>query len=633
MLDRLFMGAAADDKLFVEDVFSTYLYTGSSAQTITNGIDLAGKGGLVWMKRRDAAVGHYLFDTNRGGVVSLDTSSTSTGTDWGSFGLTYNSDGFRILSGFSTSATFASWTFRKAPKFFDVVTYTGDGSFSRDISHSLGVAPGMVIVKRTDTTSNWWTYHRGVVGNINGFLNLQDAFTNTGYVEMSATPAASFRVYNFGGNDLNASGGTYVAYVFAHDTASTGLIQCGSFTTNGSAAFSVNLGWEPQWVMAKRADGTGDWKLFDNMRGMPIGPSGYGTSLKANTSGAQALDVLLAPNATGFSSPYFDSTNATFVYIAIRRPMKTPTLGTSVFKPSTRTGTGTNVSITGVGFPPDLAIVGSRSPGRGAWWVDRLRGAKPLLASYLTSIEDTTLTDECRSLDFNGFSLGTSETQGYLNFSGESKIDWFFRRAPGFFDVVCYTGTGANRTVNHNLGVAPELIITKARSDTAQWYVHHTFTTTNFQEQKLNSTGIQYADNYGIMYSAAPTATGYSITLDAAINGSGVNFVAYLFASCPGVSKVGTYTGNGSSQTINCGFAAGARFVLIKRTDAAESWHVFDTARGINAGNDPALRLNSDTAEFTSAAINPESSGFTVVQSASCNNNVSGGTYIYLAIA
>ena len=99
---------------------------------------------------------------------------------------------------------------------------------------------------------------------------------------------------------------------------------------------------------------------------------------------------------------------------------------------------------------------------------------------------------------------------------------------------------------------------------------------------------------------AAPTST--TITLGgtaATYNASGATYVAYLFATCPGVSKVGNYTGNGSSQTINCGFAAGSRFVLIKRTDDLGDWYVWDSARGIVAGNDPYLTLNTTAAEVT----------------------------------
>ena len=102
----------------------------------------------------------------------------------------------------------------------------------------------------------------------------------------------------------------------------------------------------------------------------------------------------------------------------------------------------------------------------------------------------------------------------------------------------------------------------------------------------------------------------------------------------PGISKVGSYTGNGSSQTINCAFTTGARFVLIKRTDNSGDWYVWDTARGIVSGNDPRISLNAETAEVTSDdTIDPDSTGFIVNQVAATNVNVNAATYIYLAIA
>jgi hypothetical protein len=111
-------------------------------------------------------------------------------------------------------------------------------------------------------------------------------------------------------------------------------------------------------------------------------------------------------------------------------------------------------------------------------------------------------------------------------------------------------------------------------------------------------------------------------------------YVAYLFATCPGVSKVGSYTGTGATLQIDCGFAAGARFVLIKRTDSTGDWYVWDSARGIVAGNDPHLSLNTTAAEVTTNdSIDPDSSGFVVNQAAATNINVSGASYIYLAIS
>ena len=100
------------------------------------------------------------------------------------------------------------------------------------------------------------------------------------------------------------------------------------------------------------------------------------------------------------------------------------------------------------------------------------------------------------------------------------------------------------------------------------------------------------------------------------------------------MSKVGSYTGNGTNQTINCGFTAGARFVLIKRTDSTGDWYVWDTARGIVTANDPRLSLNTTAAEVTTDdSVDPASTGFIVNQLASTNINVTSATYIFLAIA
>jgi hypothetical protein len=118
------------------------------------------------------------------------------------------------------------------------------------------------------------------------------------------------------------------------------------------------------------------------------------------------------------------------------------------------------------------------------------------------------------------------------------------------------------------------------------------------------------------------------------LNNSGIIFVAYLFATCPGVSKVGSYTGTGALQTVNCGFTSGARFVLIRRLQSGNDWYVYDSARGISSGNDPYLFLNGTAAEDTGTNyVDTTSVGFQVTAAAPAALNASGGTYIFLAIA
>jgi hypothetical protein len=118
------------------------------------------------------------------------------------------------------------------------------------------------------------------------------------------------------------------------------------------------------------------------------------------------------------------------------------------------------------------------------------------------------------------------------------------------------------------------------------------------------------------------------------VNQSGYNYVAYLFATVAGVSKVGSYTGTAATLQIDCGFTGGARFVLIKRTDSTGDWYVYDTARGIVSGNDSYLLLNSTAAEVTNTDyVDTYSAGFELSSTAPAGLNANGGTYIFLAIA
>lgn len=628
----------AGNFLAVEDVFSTYLYTGNgSTQTITNGIDLSGNGGLVWLKNRANTTNHILFDTARNAFALSSNLVNAEGDYTGYFSFT--------SSGFSVGAIgaynqnnygIASWSFRKAPKFFDVVTYNGTGTSSQTLSHSLGVAPGLIIVKRTNSTDSWKVYHRGLASpNTSSLLlNNTTAATNWGIGLWGQPSATSFAVNN-ASLQLNTSGGTYVAYLFAHDATADGIIQCGSYTGNGSSnGPTVNLGWEPQYLMIKNASGTGNWQIVDNMRGTPVGAAD--ATLQANLINAESSVDYVSPTATGFQIVSSDSevntNSSTYIYIAIRRgPMKTPTVGTSVFSPYLRTGTGANATIN-VGFTVDTHISKLSGGGNEGAFFDRMRGPLYYLRSTGTNAETFANASLTSFADNTGVSVGVDSLGGLINFNGSSYINWAFRRAPGFFDVVCYTGTGVARTVNHNLGVAPELMIVKVRNNGSYgWFVYAAPQgATKFGRLDLTNA---FSTASTVWNDTVPTASVFSLGAASGVNDV-YTYVAYLFASCPGVSKVGSYTGNGSSQTINCGFSSGARFFLVKRTDSTGDWWVWDSARGITAPADPALALNSTASAVTSAdAVDPTSTGIIVNQETTCNINVNGATYIFLAIA
>lgn len=644
-----FGGGAPAAANYIEDVFSTYLYTGNgSAQTITNGIDLAGKGGLVWLKSRGFSQSHGLFDTARGENPYLCTDLTDGQFNFNN-GVIYNANGFTNKSNsyfggsFGAGGTYVSWTFRKQPKFFDVVTYTGNGS-TQTIAHSLGSAPGFIVVKRTDSGGTGWVvYHRGL-GTTSGYpnyvvLNSTGAESAGNASLWAAAPTSTnFTVGNSAA--MNASGGTYVAYLFAHNAGGFGLtgtdnvISCGSFTTDGSGNATVNLGYEPQWLLSKSASGTSSWYMNDTMRGWTSNTSGSNMrDLYANTSDAEADDSGFIPTSTGFT--YQFAANTTYIYIAIRRgPMKTPTSGGSVFSIEKRDGNSNKTVIGGTSpVVTDSYIVKAYNSAAVSFaFGDRLRGNFRYLESATTGAE-ITQTD---TFTFNesqfGVTVYADDTNGICNRNGRFYINYFLKRAPGFFDEVCYTGTGSAHNETHNLGVVPELIIVKGRSAAFGWATYSaTLGIGNYLT--LNTVNASGADPGNVLWNnVAPTSTTFSVGTNATVNGSGSTYVAYLFASCPGVSKVGSYTGNGSSQTINCGFTGGARFVMIKRTDSTGDWYVWDTARGMVSGTDPSLLLNSTAAEVNANSVYTTTGGFQIVSTAA-GINASGGSYIFLAIA
>jgi hypothetical protein len=621
--------------LFIENLFSTYLYTGNdSTQTITNGIDLDSEGGMVWVKSRDQAGNPTIIDTDRGVNKNLPTNQTYTEDSDPSIS-SFNSNGFSInsLYGFinDTGINYASWTFRKAPKFFDVVTYTGNFTAGREIAHNLGSVPGMIIIKSlTDDGYPWRVYHQSLGPTKFLALNSTNGEGDAVSANMWNSTAPTDSVFTLGNHiTVNSSSpSTYVAYLFAHDAGGFGddaeqnVISCGSFVAPSSGTVSVTLGYEPQWILFKSATSSDNWFIFDTMRGWTA--SGNAPALSPNLSNDESpKSDWLSINSTGFTMPtgiFASSDN--IIYIAIRRgPMKTPESGTEVFAVNT-----TSPAVMTAGFPVDAVL-------------SKYNVSNWSLIPRLTvgSLSTSTASTEVNYSAYASFASNTA----FLNNGAENPAaaNWMFKRAPGFFDVVAYTGNVvAGRQIPHNLGVAPELMIAKTRDAANYWVTYDAASgPTKFMILNTYNETQTTIDNWN---NTAPTASVFTVGGGNYTNRNATQQIIYLFASCPGVSKVGSYTGTGADLNVDCGFSAGARFILIKRTDTqinvapTTGWYVWDSARGIASGNDPYLLLNSAAAENTSTDyIDPLSSGFTVTSSAPAALNASGGTYIFLAIA
>lgn len=317
----LLLGSA---KLKPQDVFATSLYTGNgTSRTITTGTDLAGKGGLVWLKQRSQPSGggpypHVLTDTVRGVGPNLYANLTGAENNDPNTLSAFSSTGFSIGTNAGVNGTpdpFVAWSFRRAPKFFDIVTYTGNGVAGRQIAHNLGTTPGMVVIKKRNAAQDWFVAHRSLTGANVLKLNTTDAQNALGLLSVGTS---SYFV-----SDINAVGETYVAYLFAQNTD---LIDCGSYVGNGSTTGPVvtcGSGWRPQWLMTKPANTVGDWTILDASRS-PSDPRQ--SLLLPNSSSAEIAD---ASFNTDFVSSGFQPRNAnsqrngagnTYIYMAIREP-------------------------------------------------------------------------------------------------------------------------------------------------------------------------------------------------------------------------------------------------------------------------------------------------------------------------
>ena len=612
----------------------------------------AAKGGLVWIKSRDGVGYPSLYDSVRGVKKRLTSNTTGAEYIYASTGVTgFSANGFSVSDdgsggdnvngspggAYSGNGKYVSWAFRNQPKFFDVQTATKAGGIVT-FNHNLGAAPGMVLVKCLNTAESWHVYHRSLGVSQYLFLNSTQAVGSYGNLYTSSST-------QFLQN--SADGTNYVAYLFAHNaggfgpTGTDNVISCGSYTGNGSAAGpTVTLGWEPQWILIKNITSVIGWYIVDNMRGFPKGVSIFPNDYIAESA---ALANSIQINSTGFTlTQTYAAINASgseYIYMAIRRgPMAVPTVGTSVYENTAYTGNATAQRKIGSSVLLDLLLLTDRSATSINWesyaqlFYDRLRGTVPSLSTSNLNAEVEDWSSYV-DLDMNtGWDTGSTASQGYLNNTSATYVSHAFKRAPGFFDIVTYKGTGVARTITHNLTVVPQMMIVKRRSGSADWTIYHVAmgaTKYTLFDGSTELTGTRWNNT-------TPTSSVFSVDSSYYVNDASSTYVAYLFATCAGVSKVGSYTGTAALQTINCGFTGGgARFVLIHRIDSgSNNWWLYNSAAGISSGNDPYLFLNSTAAEVANTNyVDAHSTGFQITADAPAQLNANGGTYIFLAIA
>ena len=596
------------------------------------------EGGMVWTKQRSGGEWHTLGDTERGTTQYIFTNATNANTTKSDGITSFNSDGYSISSWVAHNQSgedYVSWTFRKAPKFFDVVTVTAPSSGTLQVSHDLGTTVGCIILKSTSDTDNWVVYHRGMGANYYATMNQTNPWVNVTGVFDGVTD--TYFTLDTGKNCT--AGRTYVAYLFAHNdgdadfgpTGDQDVISCGSFTSDSNGDISVELGWEPQFVLYRRTDQGGVWIMTDTMRGMSVDGGNNINYLAANSSTSEQNNATgVYPTPTGIGGNFNASANIPAIYIAIRRgPMAVPTDATDVFDATAYTSDGTNGRV--ISSSPsvvDLVLSLNRDSSNQSVFYDRIRGSKIELSGTSQTSEQTA-TNEGVTLDTNaGTVINSAGYYDWPNYGSENQVIYSWQRRPNFFDIVAFELSGnTNRELKHNLSAIPEMIWWKHRDSSSNWAVYHKdLGQSKYLHLQTTDAELTYSNLWG---TSSFSSTAFYLN-EPPFGSSGGNCIAYLFASLDGVSKVGSFSHtNGTSQNIDCGFSSGARFVMLKRYDSTGSWVVFDTERGIVAGNDPYLALNTTSAEVTSNdVIDPYSSGFTIA-----SGFLATGDFIFYAIA
>jgi hypothetical protein len=274
------------------------------------------------------------------------------------------------------------------------------------------------------------------------------------------------------------------------------------------------------------------------------------------------------------------------------------------------------------GFPTDFALHNTVNETGSTQASSRLTGTGRLFT------DQTTVEGPINAILWD-YMDGNRQGNGVAN---GNEFQWMWRRAPGFMDVVTYEGDGVTgREVAHNLGVMPEMVIHKHRSHSSNWTVWH------HQVSGPGREWWEYGGNLNEDYAfgdkntqqSDPTSSTWPVE-SGWTNVAGRTNVLYLFASVPGISKVGSYTGNGSEVEVDCGFTNGARWALIKRTDSAGDWYFTSNPKAFKT----LSQLNTTAAQVNhKSTFNDVPSGFRVVQMSTNELCVDGAEYIYYAIA
>jgi hypothetical protein len=652
--------------------FNTVLYTGNDTTQSISSLNF--QPDLVWIKNRnDSFFWHNIWDTVRGVDKGLFPNSTAIEDNQSPRGYlsSFDTNGFTVTSGTTDAGNnngigknIVAWCWKAGGPAvlntegtldtqvsvnntlgFSIVSGSVPvGGYTNTLGHGLSSAPELIIYKTTDQLQPWFIFSQyggSLLGNNNVLRFDTSAATSDSLFDITST---TFKTGS------TSAAHNYIAYCFA---SKPDFSKVGSYTGNGSTSGKiVQTGFEPAFLLVKRTDSVSSWRILDNKRFSGNNKS----SLIPNSSAAEQvgyIDVSFYTNGFEINSNNadFNASGGNYIYLAIAADgsTATPSLANS-FATDIYTGNSTARTIS-TGFAPDLAWIKNRNNSTNSTHdhslFDSVRTTGYRVRSNSTGAEND-YSSNMSGFTSDGFNLTTS---GALNDSGGTYVSWNWKAGgtPSIntdgtitsvvsanqtagFSIVEYTGTGSNASFGHGLSSLPELVIVKRTSAIEDWFVLYDTTNTPPNYAKLNTTGSGGASS-GVFPSPS-TSTVVNVGNDTSTNSSGSTYIAYCFTSIPGYSKVGSYSGgfSGSSNVITIGFKPS--FLIVKRTDAAgDAWQMFDSVMAGADTFDNYLQANTSAAEasYNQREVNFTNNGFYWTYAES-GTNISGGTYIYLAI-
>ena len=443
---------------------------------------------------------------------------------------------------------------------------------------------------------------------------------------------------------ITSNGNPQVAYITPFDDPAgfvfgenedQNVITCGSYTGSGATNLDVYVGFESQYLLIKNVDraGTG-WQIFDCIRGIVTG--GDDALLTADSDNVEGTNHdYLDLTSTGFklitTSDVVNYNGDNYIYMAIRRPDgyvgKPAEAGTGVFAMDT-SNAETTIPCLDSNFIVGFALV--KKPSASETWS---ASGRLMSGRYLVP-NDT-------SAGAAGADYSWDSNVGWGKGLNSANQSWMFKRHAGF-DVVTYKGNGTSGLqIPHSLSKTPEMIWVKNRSSVKKWVIGHKDLNggSNPWEYNLYFEDNAEVDSTSRWNDTAPTSTHFTLGDTGYVNQNGDAHIAMLFASVSGISKVGSYTGTGSSQDISLDFTP--RFLIIKRTDDTGNWVVYDTTRGWSSSSNKVLILNSSDSQYTFTGTdiyaepglsNGDTKGFRPVN-AHGDSNTNTSTYVYYAHA